>query len=202
MHDCYVTATLINSWLFYLKSREEWEEKAKADFLNCLNKVKTEPTKAMQKGIDYENLVRLCDEKGLYIQTDATVNEIVKRIKGGLWQETVSKIIDINGLKVLVYGKADVIKQDTIYDIKRVSNYEIGKYLKSFQHKCYLFCTGLQFFEYLVSDGKSVYIEPYTPKTNLEEDIKLTVLDFFNWLKKTNLFDVYLEKWKGEDKLV
>lgn len=200
MHDCYVTATLINSWLFYLKSRDEWEEKAKTDFLNCLNKVKTEPTEAMQRGIDFEDLVRLCDEKQLYSRKDDTVNEIVDYISGGLWQETVAKTIDVNGLKVLVYGKADVIKEDTVYDIKRVSNYEIGKYLKSFQHKCYLFCTGLPVFKYLVSDGKNVFIEPYTPKANIEEDIKLTVIDFLNWLKKTNLFDVYLEKWKGEDK--
>lgn len=77
MHDCYVTTTLFNSWLFYLKSREKREKKAHTDFLNCLNKVKTEPTEAMQRGIEFEDMVRLCDGKQLYSRKDDTVNEIV-----------------------------------------------------------------------------------------------------------------------------
>lgn len=200
MHDCYVTATLINSWLFYMKSREEYEEQAKQDFLNCLNKVKTEPTEAMQKGIDFENKIRLCDEQNLYSRTDIAVNEITDYIKGGLWQETVSKVVDVDGLNVLVYGKADVIKMDTIYDIKRVKSYEIGKYSKSVQHLFYLFCTKLPVFRYLVSDGNSVFVETYTLNAYTEAMTKSNIKEFFDWLKITGRFETYLEKWKGEDK--
>lgn len=200
MHDCYVTATLLNSWLYYLKSREEYEEQAKEDFLNCLNKIKTEPTDAMQRGIDYENLIRLCDEKDLYSRKDETVNEITDYVKGGLWQETVIKYIDIDGRDVLIYGKADVIKMDTIYDIKRVSKYGIGKYSKSVQHLFYLYCTGLPIFKYLVSDGNRVFIETYTNNAYTESMVKTAIREFFDWLKATDRFDLYLEKWKGTDK--
>lgn len=200
MHDCYVTTTLLNSWLFYLKSREEWEEKAHTDFLNCLNKVKTEPTEAMQRGIEFEDMVRLYDGKQLYSRKDDTVNEIVDYISGGLWQQTVTKTIEVNGLKVLVYGKADVIEKDTIYDIKRVKHYEIGKYGHSVQHKLYLFCTGLPIFKYLVSDGQSVFVETYTFYKNLNADVQALIVEFFEWLQKVDLFETYFEKWKGEDK--
>ena len=200
MHDCYVTATLINSWLFYMKSREEYEQQAKEDFFNCLNKIKTEPTEAKQRGIDFENKIRLCDEQDLYSRTDNTVNEITDYIKGGLWQETVSKHIDIDGLNVLIYGKADVIKMDTIYDIKRVSTYDIGKYTHSSQHLFYLYCTGLPVFKYLVSDGNSVFIETYTLNAYTKNTAKAAIRDFFDWLKMTDRFETYLEKWKGEDK--
>lgn len=200
MHDCYVTATLINSWLFYMKSREEYEEQAKQDFLNCLNKVKTEPTETMQKGIDFENKIRLCDEQDLYSKTDITVNEITDYIKGGLRQETVSKVVDVDGLKVLVYGKADVIKMDTIYDIKRVKSYEIGKYSKSVQHLFYMFCTKLPVFRYLVSDGNNVFVETYTLNAYTEAMTKSNIKEFFDWLKITGMFETYFEKWKGEDK--
>ena len=200
MHDCYITATLINSWLFYIKSREEYEQQAKQDFFNCLNKVKTEPTEAMQRGIDFENKIRLCDEQDLYSRTDNTVNEITDYIKGGLWQETVTKHMDIDGLNVLIYGKADVIKMDTIYDIKRVSTYDIGKYTHSSQHLFYLYCTGLPVFKYLVSDGNNVFVETYTAGEGTPKLVKSVITEFFNWLKRAELFDTYLENWKGADK--
>lgn len=200
MHDCYVTATLLNSWLYYLKSREEYEEQAKEDFLNCLNKRKTEPAEAMQRGIDFENAVHTCDVLSTVCEDDDTVNQITDYVKGGLWQETVTKHIDIDGLNVLIYGKADVIKIDTIYDIKRVSKYEIGKYSKSVQHLFYLYCSGLPTFKYLVSNGKSVFIETYTNNAYTESMVKTAIRDFFEWLKATGRFDLYLEKWKGADK--
>ncbi len=200
MHDCYVTATLLNSWLYYLKSREEYEEQAREDFLNCLNKIKTEPTEAMQRGIDFENAVHTCDVLNTVCEDDDTVNEITGYIKDGLWQETVSKHIDIDGLDVLVYGKADVIKMDTVYDIKRVSKYKIGKYSKSVQHLFYLYCSGLPTFKYLVSNGKSVFIETYTSNAYTESMTKAAIREFFEWLKATDRFDLYLEKWKGTDK--
>lgn len=200
MHDCYVTATLINSWLYYLKSREEYEQQAKEGFFNCLNKVKTEPTEAMQRGIDFENAVHSCDVLNTICEDDDTVNEITDYIKGGLWQETVTKHMDIDGLNVLIYGKADVIKMDTIYDIKRVSTYDIGKYTHSSQHLFYLYCTGLPVFKYLVSDGNNVFVETYTAGEGTPKLVKSVITEFFNWLKRAELFDTYLENWKGADK--
>ena len=200
MHDCYVTTTLLNSWLYYLKSREDREEKAKTDFLNCLNKIKTEPTEDMQRGLNFEKTVYHCDINDAVCDDDNTVNEIKDYIKGGLWQLKVSKHVGIDGLDVLVFGYADVIKMDTVYDIKRVKTYKTGKYNYSVQHKLYLYCTGLPVFKYLVSDGENVFIEPYTPNKHLEAEVQALIIEFFKWLQNTGLFEIYLEKWKGEDK--
>lgn len=200
MFDCYVTTTLLNSWQYYLKSQESYEEGAKEDFLNCLNKIKTPPTENMLKGIAFEEEICRCCEQNSTSDND-TVNEIVGIVKGGLWQETVSKVVEIQGLQVLLYGKCDFMKEDTIYDVKWTGKHkDLGKYLKNSQHKIYLYCSGLPFFKYLISDDKEVFNEDYSLSPKTESDVLSMVCDFFDWLKANNLFDLYLEKWKGKDK--
>lgn len=201
MADYYITPTLLNSWQYYLSSSEENQEKTKQSFLDCLKKIKSEPTEAMQRGIDFENDVRAYDERG-EISEDLTVNEIGEFIKGGLWQEPVSKVIEVDNKQILLFGYSDIIKQSKIYDIKRVSTYKLGKYYNSVQHKIYMLCTGILDFDYLVSDGKEVFVESYsiTSIQELENEIKNKVYEFLMWLKIVNLYDIYTEHWKSEEK--
>lgn len=202
MADYYLTPTLLNSWQYYLSYKGDNQEKVKQSFLDCLNKIEVEPTEEMKRGKDYEDLIRTCDEKDLYSRKDNTINEIVDYIKGGLWQEQVSKVIEIDNKQILLFGYADVIKQDKIYDIKRVNSYKLGKYYYSVQHKIYMLCTGILDFDYLVSDGKEVFVESYCVKSNqnLENEIKNKVYEFFTWLKITNLYDYYTKHWKSDEK--
>jgi hypothetical protein len=168
-----ITPSLYGSYLYYTSTdfnqiyadadkAEQAEQKAYQDWLNCLNKVKTPTTEAQQRGIDFEDAVRdLSNGLGTdLIDGDelSTAEAIASIVEGGMWQEVLKKETD----NYLLYGRADVIKQDTIYDIKRVSSYDIGKYGKSIQHLLYMECAGLDKFDYLISDGKSVYKETYT----------------------------------------
>ena len=141
MADYYITATLLNNWQYYLNYEGNNQEEVKQSFLDCLNKIEIEPTEEMKRGKEYEDLIRTCDEKDLYSRKDNTINEITDIIKGGLWQEQVSKVIEVDNKQILLFGYADVIKQDKIYDIKRVNSYKLGKYYNSTQHKIYMLCT-------------------------------------------------------------
>lgn len=158
----YYTATDFNQIYSDAEKAEEAEQRAYQDWLNCLNKVRTPTTEVQQRGIDFEDAVRdLSNGLGTdLIDGDelSTAEEIASIVEGGMWQEVLKKETD----NYLLYGRADVIKQDTIYDIKRVSSYDIGKYNKSIQHLLYMECAGLDKFDYLISDGKSVYKETYT----------------------------------------
>jgi hypothetical protein len=196
-----ITPTLINSFQYYINDEFKSPADSRADFLKTLSKEKFEPNEAMQKGIDFEEEIfqQCCLEKevGKKLTSDPICDAIVKIVKGGLWQETCKKELKIGNQEFLLYGKMDVIKRDTIYDIKYTSNYELGKFLGSAQHLIYLYCTGLPKFKYLVSNGKDLWIEDYFNNVNIENEIKSKINDFLSYLENDseakNLFET---KWK------
>ena len=96
--------------------------------------------------------------------------------KGGIWQQTLMKETD----NYLLYGRADYIRQDTIYDVKRTGSYEAGKYIKSIQHQIYFEgAENIEHFKYVVAAGKtnpSVYVEYFHKEPN-NLDILLGKID-------------------------
>lgn len=177
-----ITPSLYGSYIYYRDTdfsrvyedsdrATEAENKAYQDWLNALNKVKTPTTEVQQLGINFENAieelcnnydkVKLEDENlvfgnevdfiltSLLSENEAkAAYEIAKKVVGGYWQETLKKEVG----DYLLYGRADVIKRDYIYDIKRVNQYEVGKYQKSIQHLIYMECANIDNFEYLIAD--------------------------------------------------
>jgi hypothetical protein len=196
-----ITTTLINSYQYYINDEFKSPADSRADFLKTLSKEKFEPNEAMQKGIDFEEeIFKQCSlekEVGKKLTSNPICDAIVKIVKGGLWQQTCKKDLHIGNKEFLLYGKMDVIKRDTIYDIKYTSNYELGKFLGSAQHLIYLYCTGLPKFKYLVSNGKDFWIEDYFNNVNIENEIKSKINDFLSYLENDseakNLFET---KWK------
>lgn len=178
-----ITATLYNAYLYYAKTdfaSEKAQAKARQDFLNTLNKVKSEKSPAMLKGIQFEDAIRSITEgnirdESIKLPKDANpldypllnrltddeykcALEIAEKVKGGTWQVKLSKRIG----NYLFFGYADVIKKAFINDIKRVNQYtEIGKYEQSIQHLIYLECSPLEHFNYLICDGKTNFEEYY-----------------------------------------
>ena len=49
----------------------------------------------------------------------------------------------------------------SIHDIKTTSKYEAFKYKNNWQHIVYPFCTGINDFEYNITDFKDTYTEKY-----------------------------------------
>ena len=201
MADFYITATLLNNWLFYLNCDESFQDKAMQSFLDCLNKVKKATDENMLKGIDYEYRVRNVDESGIK-DKDNNVNEAAEIIKGGLWQEELSKTIIVQDYIILLFGYADVIKLNKIYDIKRVKKYSLPKYFHSVQHKIYMLCAQIKNFDYVISDGNSVFIESYFINSfdDVQRELKGVISDFFSWLKINDLFEIYKSKWVSAEK--
>ena len=163
----------------------EAEKNAYQDWLDCLNKVRKPTTEVQQRGINFENAVYELTQgieriEGVNAEATAhgvtelpasnllddaeyaTAQEIAKKVKGGLRQEVLTKDVG----DYLLYGRSDVILRDTIFDIKRVNSYEVGKYQKSIQHSIYMECARIEHFEYLISNGKTVYSEYYHREPN------------------------------------
>jgi len=131
---------------------------------------------------------------------DYVVKDIGDIVKSGLWQQSVKKEIKVGNQEFLLYGRTDVIKRNTIYDIKFTSNYELGKFLDSSQHLIYLYCTGLPNFSYLISDGEDWWREDYHNHEQVKDQIKSKIADFMSYLE--NDFEakqMFLTKWESKN---
>jgi hypothetical protein len=182
-----ITPTLINAYQYYINDEFKSPAESRADFLKTLSREKFEANEAMQKGIDFEEEIfiqcSLEKEVGKKLTSNPICDAIVKIVKGGIWQQTCKKDLQVGNQEFLVYGKMDIVKEDTVYDIKFTSNYELGKFLNSAQHLIYLYCTGLPKFQYLISDGKDYWIEDYYNHANIENKIKSKISDFLGYLE-------------------
>ena len=197
-----ITPSLLNNFIYYIN--DEWKSPAdsRADFLRTLSREKFEPNEAMQKGIDFENDIELATRFERPIETgnyDLIVCDIADIVRGGLWQESVKKEITVGNQEFLLYGRTDVIKRDTIYDIKFTSKYEAGKFVSSSQHRIYLYCSGLPKFQYLVSDGKEYWIEDYHNHAGIEDELKGMISDFMGYLENDKeAKEMFLTKWQSK----
>ena len=218
-----ITTTLLNSYQYYINDEFKSPADSRADFFKTLSKEKFKPNEAMQKGIDFEAKVQFLttditvdDLRHFYkekvgetvINHKLTIEDAINWLKqqpeflisqvveNGLWQQTCKKDLKIGNKEFLLYGKMDVIKRDTIYDIKFTDNYELGKFLDSSQHLIYLYCTGLPKFQYLISDGKDYWIEDYYNHANIENEIKSKISDFLGYLENDKeAKEMFETKW-------
>lgn len=193
-----ITPSLLNSHQYYIQ--DEWKSPAdsRADFLKTLSREKFEPNDAMQKGIDFENQISGV-AAGQPAPEGHPIYEISQIVKGGLWQESVKKEIKIGSKEFLLYGRTDVIKRDTIFDIKFTSKYEIGKFQDSSQHLIYLYCSELPKFSYLISDGKDWWREDYYNHAEIEGEIKSKISDFLGYLENdAGAKEMFLTKWQSK----
>ena len=216
MSQYLITHSLLNSWQYLYNAYDE--EKAEQDFLSTLNRMPIPPNEAMQNGLDFEELVqRICEGKpiGRHISVDVpkaadelqweydrpdwgkwigAANKVAEIVKGGRWQLKANKAVTINGINFLLYGRIDVLKAGTIYDLKFSKSYEVGKYLDYPQHPMYTsIVDGVIDFKYIISDGNDVFEERY----KLEDcpPIEDKIIGFMEYLELAGLTQIYFEKW-------
>lgn len=208
MTEYLITPTLINAYQYYINDEFKSPTDSRADFLKTLSREKFEPSEAMQKGIDFERDIQYATNPFNqidifhkdYDERQHIVNKIAKIVNGGLWQQTCKKNLQVGNQEFLLYGKMDIVKRDTIYDIKFTNNYELGKFLDSAQHLIYLYCTGLPKFQYLISDGEDYWIEDYHNHTNIENEIKGKISDFLGYLENDmEAKELFKTKWKTKN---
>lgn len=195
-----ITPSLLNSWGYIWECAKgvreaqndticledkilEKQEQAFQDFLRTLKRIPSEPNIYMQRGIEFEEECY----KG-----NTPISNI---IENGAYQIVGKKNVEVDGYKILLYGRLDVLKGGTIYDIKRVSKYETQKYINSYQHGFYLtLFENAKDFKYLAFDDSGrLHIETYY-KDQVKDTLQI-VSDFIKWLKKNNLFDILKDKW-------
>lgn len=195
-----MTHSLLSSWLYTMKENpfeDATSDRDKmAEFVQVLNREPTETTEAMQKGIDFENLVTdavhgKVNPKSKWFDA---ANKVANVVRGGVLQYRASKEFQVRGITIVLYGRLDALKAGVIYDIKFSGSYDVGKYISSTQHPTYFaLVPEAQEFTYLVSNGSAVWPETYRREET--PSIFPIISDFFDWLDVQGLMSVYKEKW-------
>ena len=190
-----ITQSLLSSWLYVYKTNDGYEK-----FVDSLHRKKQTPTKAMLDGIRFESMVNaVCNGQPMDKAHKWTkgIEQVVPIVKGAQQQVKVSKNVEIDGIKFVLYGILDFLKSGTIYDTKFSKTYVLNKYLESPQHPMYFeLVPEAKRFEYVICDGSWVYREGYDREDT--EPISLTIKNFMKFLDKYNLVKTYYENWRSK----
>lgn len=212
-----MTHSLLSSWLYMLENPYESEDRNPMDeFMQVLRREPTPTTEAMEKGITFENLVTAIADGQQYFGHIAVdpkdpsagmiprdiadhpwyipAKEAAKIVRGGIMQYVAKRSVTVDGIDLLLYGRLDVLKAGSIYDIKFTSRYDAGKYYDSTQHPMYMYIVPeAASFTYLASNGSYLWQESYQREET--GDILVTVSQFLTWLREQGLDQTYYEKW-------
>lgn len=195
----WMTQSLLGSWIYYINAEEEYTESAFDSFLSTLRREEKEPTKAMQDGTMFEDMINRM-VAGEPLEGDyndkwhAAARRFAGHCAGGLSQVSVTGDLSVSGMDFVLYGVCDYVKAGLIMDIKKVTRYEYGKYQNSPQHPMYLhLLPEAKRFDYLIFDGANCHIETYR-----REDCKpiaQTISEFIRFLEDTGCLDIYKHFW-------
>ena len=203
MERFLITQSLLSAWNYAHDCHTSCADDAYKDFLDTLNRVRKEPSEAMQNGIRFENAVyRVANGCPLdeYVW-ESGIKAVADVIRGAAIQVKLSRNLRVDGRDFVVYGIADAVKAGTIYDVKySINNFASaelpGKYLNSPQHPAYLYALPeARDFVYLVSDGEDLYTERYDRKNTrpIEEIVK----EFVDFLGVSGLMGIFEDKWRA-----
>lgn len=205
MSRLLLTQSLISAWKYTFDCFEGSEEQAMEDFMRTLRREPSEPTEAMQNGINFENEVYKLSSglpRTAHPKWERGITSVAKYIVGAPTQVKCQREFSVDGCDFLIFGIMDAIKAGHIYDVK-FSNKSLGsieaagKYLDSPQHPAYLFCVPEAMdFTYLLSDGDELYAETYTRA--LTRPFPEIASEFIKSIESMGLLSLYQEKWAAK----
>ena len=195
----WLTQSLLSSYIYWLHADDAHSDDAFASFLRTLRREEREPTKAMQDGILFESMVNdLVRGTEPQDAPNSRWMDAARRFsaicRGGQPQTPLTGCIHVSGLDFVLYGVADYVKAGTIYDIKKVTRYEYGKYTSSPQHPMYLhLLPPARKFVYLIFDGSRCYRETYRRQDCVP--VQQIISDFVTFLRRNQLEADYFANW-------
>lgn len=199
----WMTQSLLSSWLYYINSDSQYADRALDSFLSVLRREKREKTRAMQDGVRFEELVNAAvsgnPEEPPNEKWGEAVRRFAKSCRGGQPQVPISSRLSTAGMDFVLYGVCDYVRAGRIYDIKKVTKYEYGKYAGSPQHPMYLYLLPeAARFDYLIFDGNSCYTETYRRCDC--KPVEQTISEFARWLNTTGNMETYRDHWAMDKK--
>lgn len=194
----YLNQSLLSNWRYFLNADDDYSESAYQSFLSALRRERKPKTKAMLDGIKFEDAINATvrgeSPESINPKWEKAVKKFSRLCAGGQPQTPVSGMFHVCGLDIAVYGLCDYVKAGTVYDIKKISRYEYGKYFDSPQHPMYLaLLPEAKKFTYLIFDGTHTYQETY--RRGDFQPIEEVISEFIRWLVETGNYEEYQKYW-------
>lgn len=210
-----VTPSILDSYTWLTTCPASWKEKAEAEFSNSLNRIYTDLSPEIRRGMDFED--KICRDvyisRELFIEKHGKMlSEFYAMCKGGAQQAVLKTTIKVDDQDYLLYGKADILFMPMgataghILDIKTTGKFKGPQYYTGrAQHLLYIVASGIERFTYLVAVGKDVEgkawevdsVLPIDASTNYEEALvrlQSKIRDFVAFLqKRPELLTAYVE---------
>lgn len=209
-----ITQSLLSSWMYMFNCSEDYSEQAREDFLTSLRRETGETSEEMLRGISFEDAVNaylngdetapeahaeVYSKRGSEKAEADCVRKVAEIMRGGTYQLTAYKDKHIAGIDFLLMAKCDWVKAGVIYDCKRVTNYEPGKYYESVQHPMYLEVIDTAYaFKYIVCDGSEVYTTDNYTRADIPQRIEQIIAQFVQYLKSETLLETYFKYWSSK----
>lgn len=209
-----ITQSLLSAWLYLFNCSEDNSEQAREDFLTSLRREESVPSEEMLRGISFEDAVnaylngdeyapedhaKLYSKRGGESEEAECVRKVAEIMRGGTYQLTAYKDVHIAGIDFLLMAKCDWVRAGVIYDCKRVTNYEPGKYYESAQHPMYMEVIDTAYaFKYIVCDGSEVYTTDEYTRADIPQPIEQIITQFVQYLKSENLLETYFRYWQSK----
>lgn len=153
------------------------------DWIGMIKREEKEITQAMQNGVEWEQAV-----------INGEFEELNEIINGGLYQQMVYGEFD----KFFLFGYADIVRFDTVIDLKFKSNYEFPSYFNSNQRLIYPYLLDLENFSYIIGTGTDVH----NPTSICREDyvrdddlLKQRLYEFDRAIDYFNLRKIYEQNY-------
>lgn len=195
-----LTHSLLSSWLYAMRDNPYEDATTERDsyqeFLQTLRREPAPQTEAMRNGVLFEDLVTDIINGDADTESkwyDAAL-KVAGMVKGGVLQYKAKKEMEVAGVKILLYGRLDVLKAGEIIDTKFSQIYERGKYFDSTQHPVYLeLIPEADKFTYLVSNGNEVWTETY--RRDETPSVIPIIENFIAYLRENGLWELYAKHW-------
>lgn len=205
MSKIKVYPTLIDTYFGFL----EKDYISFQNLINKINRVYEPPSEPAKKGIAFnlliDQLIKGCaplveykDELPLYrIESDGEVYVFPKEIADAIFQQVEgattqvfckADIPTIYG-DVELYGYADYVLMDTVFELKTTSTLVWPKFSNSVQHRAYLYAlraNGIKVSRaaYLVTDFSTVFVEDYYWTDKIKSELSAAISQFLGFVEK------------------
>lgn len=192
MERYLITKSIVESYEYFISSDKDT---AQEDWLNVLNK-KFVTNKYIEAGNQLEKDIMSCIAKEEDYYSPAVL-EISHMLKKGNWQVPLKKNADVFGYPVLLYGRADCILENCIYDVKyKASMYELPSYNTKLQHLMYMYLSGIHTFKYLIVHQDNLCIEEYNFTSNSESILFGRIKQMLDVIMDNKEYkEIFLSKW-------
>jgi len=211
MADYKITASMLNSFQWYLDHQSNNDDAEIQKLLDTINRVSVEYTEAQARGKCFEEVINKyltsaevsklikatneiqvnfdCNEQHFnFVFDKKLILKILNYLEEQgvyLQQHYINKEIKVDNTNIELYGYIDYLTPTTIIDLKTTKSYSFPKYFNNWQKHIYSYCliNEVEQMQFLATDFEEMFIENYNTDTIDYAELRRMLMHFIIWIE-------------------